>query len=482
MGAIDLGADPGATPVRFAEKVLGLTLYPWQERALMSIALASGRCAPLVLGVPARTTRTTVAAPNGAGKDERVISTAALWWVYKHPRGQVVITTTSDLQLEKQTISNIEAHRQKFEGWTSVKSPRYELKTPTGGSIVGFVTNDAQNVEGWHGRGNVDAPLLYIVNEAKGFKDDKFERIDRCTYDALLYISSPGGKMGRFYESHEKLSAGFNRIKAGLLDCPHIPQDKIDRVIADYGPNHPVTRSMLHGEFMSQEDSDLLVCDVDSYDRCVDNAPKHVPGLRVGFCDFGEGAAEHVFGTRDGNKIEIAAAWRDVSPEAAAGRFVRLFVASGLKAEQIHGDAAGKEILDMLASAGWPINRQGFGSPPLNKNLYPSWVAEAWQEGAAGIKKREWILPKDDVVLRAQVVTRQRFLQREGLWYLEKKEKLAERGIKSPDRADVVFGLMAVRDYGLLTTHALDLSTWREEQDIHEHTGVLAGIGANAGW
>ena len=38
--------------MRFAEKVLGLSLYPWQERALMSIALASGRCAPLVLGRP----------------------------------------------------------------------------------------------------------------------------------------------------------------------------------------------------------------------------------------------------------------------------------------------------------------------------------------------------------------------------------------------------------------------------------------------
>lgn len=51
MDATDLANDPGATPVRFAEKVLGLSLYDWQAKALMSVALASGRTAPLVLGV-----------------------------------------------------------------------------------------------------------------------------------------------------------------------------------------------------------------------------------------------------------------------------------------------------------------------------------------------------------------------------------------------------------------------------------------------
>ena len=106
------------------------------------------------------------------------------------------------LQLGKQTIPAIERHRLKFQNWTSVKARRYELTTPTGGSIVGFVTNDAQNVEGWHKKDDVDGPLLYIVNEAKGFKEDKFERIDRCGFNALMYISSPGAKMGRFYDSH----------------------------------------------------------------------------------------------------------------------------------------------------------------------------------------------------------------------------------------------------------------------------------------
>lgn len=484
MGATDADilADPGATPVRFAEKVLGLSLYPWQAKALMALVLASGRSAPLIAQRPAVRTKITVSAPNGAGKDERIISTAALWWLYKHPRGQVVITTTSHLQLVKQTIPSIEAHRLKFEGWQSKQSPTYELTTPTGGSIVGFVTNDAQNVEGWHKKDDVDGPLLYIVNEAKGFKEDKFERIDRCGFNALMYISSPGAKMGRFYDSHESQSAGFYGVRAGYADCPHIPKEKFDDLIAQYGINHPFVRSTLYGEFMSQDDGDLYVCDVDSYDRCVNNPPPHRPGLRVGFCDFGEGMAEHVFGVRDGNKLDIVAAWREPNEEAAAGRFVRLFADSGLKQEQIHGDAAGKPILDLLEKAGWRINRQGFGEPAKNGELYPSWVAEAWQDGAASLKRCEWILPPGDKVLRAQVVSRQKKINARGKLCLEEKHDLDKRGIKSPDRADVVFGLMAARDFsGPLPSVGGPTSffdRWQAEMDEREP----AMAGANAGW
>lgn len=482
MGATESAFDPGATPVRFIEQVLGLSLYPWQAKAVMSIALASGRAAPLQLGQPSRRVKTSVCAPNGAGKDQRLIAGVALWWVYKHPRGKVIITSKSDLQISQQTIPAIEAHRLKFEGWTSVQSPRYELTTPTGGKIIAFVTNSAARVEGWHKEDDVDGPLLYIVNEAKSVDEPIFEGVDRCTYNALLYASSPGVQFGRFFDSHSRLAGDFFTIKAGLADCPHIPQEKIDDIIRTYGPDHPFTRSTLHGEFMEEDDLNRFVCGVESYRRCIDNPPTHKPGLRAGFCDFADGGAENVFGIRDGNKIEIVAAWRERSPEAVAGRFVRLFAASKLEACQIWGDAAGKKILDLLALAGWSINRQSFGDTATNGEMYPSWVAEAWHEGAASIDRCEWILPANDSVLKAQVTSRQKSLNAKGKLCLEDKHDLAKRNIESPDRADVVFGLMAARDYSALMRPKVNLDNWREEYDAQHGAGVLESIGASAGW
>ena len=42
-------------------------------------------------------------------------------------------------------------------------------------------------------------------------------------------------------------------MKAGLVDCPHIPQSKIDSILAKYGEDDPYTRSTLYGEFMDAE-------------------------------------------------------------------------------------------------------------------------------------------------------------------------------------------------------------------------------------
>lgn len=464
-----------ATTTGFAEGILGLPpLYDWQIRALLPLESATGTVS--------KRTKTTVSTPNGGGKDTVIIATAALWWVSVHKRGKVVITSKSDLQISQQTIPAIERHKAKFQGYSSVASPRYELTTPTGGKIIAYVTNHPGRVEGFHKEDNFDGPLLYIVNEAKSVDESIMEAVDRCTYNALLYASSPGVMFGRFFDSHTKLAGDFFTIKAGLADCPHIPPEKIADIIKTYGEHHPFTRSTLFGEFMEEDDLNKFVCGVESYRRCVDNPPTHKPGMRVGFCDFADGGAENVFGVRDGNKVEIVAAWRDRSPEAVAGKFVRLFAASGLDKSQIFGDAAGKKILDLLALAGWSINRQGFGDTPTNKEMYPSWVAEAWHEGAAGIDRCEWILPANDAMLKAQVTSRQKHLNAKGRLCLEDKHDLSKRNIESPDRADVVFGLMAVRDYSALTRPKLDLGNWREEYAAQENTGVLESIGASAGW
>ena len=100
---------------------------------------------------------------------------------------------------------------------------------------------------------NFDGPLLIIVDEAKTVPDAIFDALDRCGYNAIMYVSSPGVRAGRFYESHTTLAPSFVTVQAGLADCPHIPQSKIDDIIATHGENAPYTRSTFYGEFMDSE-------------------------------------------------------------------------------------------------------------------------------------------------------------------------------------------------------------------------------------
>ena len=240
-----------ATPIGFVELVLGLDLYEWQDDALD----------PLddLLDEKGNTRRiaVSVVAPNGSGKSERVVAGAGLYWLGLFPRGRVIVTSKDSKQINEQVWPALKKHERNphFAGWHWVTSPYNKITTPTGGTLIAYTTNDEGRAEGAHMdfnpfSGNFDGPLLVIVDEAKSVDEGIFQALDRCGYNAIYYISSPGHRAGTFYESQTSQRQNYICVKAGLVDCPHIPQSKIDQIIAKYGRDDPYTRSTLFGEFM----------------------------------------------------------------------------------------------------------------------------------------------------------------------------------------------------------------------------------------
>jgi len=230
------------TPIGFAEEILGLKLYWWQDIGLTWFENAVGK-----------RVKGSLCTPNGAGKDSIVIASLALWWVSVHQRGRVVITSKDARQIGEQTYPAIKRHRDKFQRWKFLDQ---YVETPTGGKILLFTTDEPGRAEGFHretdidGRPTADGPLLIMASEAKSISEEIFTAFDRCTYDGLLYASSPGPMAGRFYDSQFRAELGFQTLRVGLNDCPHIPRERIDDILRTYGPDHPFTRSTLHGEFM----------------------------------------------------------------------------------------------------------------------------------------------------------------------------------------------------------------------------------------
>lgn len=433
----------------FASGVLGLHPYDWQARALLPMEDA-------MRGIPQQL---AVVAPNGSGKDGIIIPSLAYYWLFYNPRGRVIITSKSDLQLSTQTIPSLDRHWRKF-GWSEpVRSPRYTLITPKGGILHAFVTNEGVRIEGAHSRPG--EPLMVIVNEAKSVDMDIYQGLDRCTIDMLVLISSPGLRNGRFYEACTKLADRYTVIRAGLADCPHIPQSHIDDVIAKWGPNHPFTRSTLHGEFMSQEDGIQFTNTIEEVESCIVFPPQWKPGFQYGFFDFAEGRAENVLVIRNGNKYEVADAWREVNEDAVVGRAIFLVNKYNLKNGQWGADAAAKSILDKMAQAGFVGNRQNFGQT-LPNSPYKSWVAAAWREFADKIKNREVIIP-DDPVLKDQGTSRKKIISPLGKLAVEDKAvMLRDRGVESPDRWDALVGAAAAHDDSMeVHENVIDLTQWK---------------------
>lgn len=467
---IDL-LDVAETPVGFVEGLLDLPLYDWQAKAITPLYRA-GYGKPIV--------QVTVLAPNEGGKSSRIVAGSSLYWCSVHSKGRVSITTKDQKQLNEQIIPAIEAQLPKLGGWQSKFSPYYRVTTPTGGVIVAYVTDDAARVEGMHGAPG--APLLEIVDEAKSVEERIFDGIDRCGYQALLYCSSGGTMQGTFFKSHK--DPNFIKIRAGLKDCPHIPQEKVQRLIDKRGINDPLVRSSVFGEFMEQDEGDQFIFTLSAIDGCRNDPPKHKRGIKVGFCDFADATAEHVFGTRDGNKGVIQRAWHEADKNAAAARFVYEFRKSGLTQEQIWGDAADAEMLALLSDLGWNINRKNFGSKARQDEMYLSWSAEAWIETALMVLRREIIVPDDDILVE-QLTSRKKEVVGRGKWAAEEKYDMRRRGIMFLDRADVFCGLFNVSDAalfdtkqpfsipdGLITRHG----GWEGAEEFAEQMGASVGL------
>ena len=413
----------------FAQVGLGLELYDWQLEA--DHAIDKG----------ARYERIKVAlvAPNGSGKTQRVVAVSALRWLNTHPRGRVIITSADAKQLDAQLMPAIAEHKHKFPGWEFLQRM---VRTPAGGFLLAFTTDESARAEGHHA--TKDSPLLIIVDEAKSVEPEIFAAFDRCTYNVILYISSPGIKLGRFFEAFSLHRNQFLLLsQVGLTDCPHISKERIQDVIDTYGPEAQFTKSTLYGEFMDQDEGELMVFDFQHVMATIQNPP-HARISRheyAAFCDFAAGRDENCLAIRSGNKLLELISWREKDTVAATGRFIIEFRKNNLRKEQIWGDGGGigHAMCDMLDAAGWPINRFDFGASASRSQAFVSRGAEIWVNLAQRIAKQEICLINDPTLI-SQLTTRKFRYDQAGRIKLETKDEMESRGLRSPDRADAVCG------------------------------------------
>ena len=418
--------------ISFSLVGLGLDLYDWQLTAAE------------VIDVGSRFERVKVAlvAPNGSGKTQRVVGVSVLRWLDTYPKGRVIVTSADSRQIDSQLMPCLKEHQGKFPAWEFLTR---SIRTPQGGFMRAFTTDDSARAEGHHS--SLESPLLIIIDEAKSVEEEIFQAFDRCSYNVILYISSPGLKAGRFYQAFTDHRASFKLTsQVGLTDCPHISRARIEDVISTYGEMAEYTKSTLYGEFMNQEEGGDFAFSFEDVTALIQNPPhaRMVRDEQVGFCDFAAGRDENVLAVRCGNRLMELEGWRERNTTAAVGRFIMLFRKFGLAANQIWGDngGLGKPMVDMLSDAGWPINRFDFGAPASNKDAFVSRGVEIWMNFSRSVNRREVVLFHDPVLF-SQLVTRKVGFDRRGRVKLESKEEMDARGLKSPDRADAVIGAVA---------------------------------------
>lgn len=450
-----------ATPAGFAGGILGLSLYQWQVRALTDLekpGMVSVRCC------------------NEAGKTTYLAAPAILWVMACFAGATVVITSGSWRQVKEQLFPAIQRFSPALPGW-QIDGTR--IVAPNGSRCVGFSTDDPGLFEGFHvgAGGHRETPLLIIVDEAKSVHEGIFEAIDRCRPTWLLLMSSPGAPTGRFYRSHTKDRQHYRTHVVRAADCPHIAQSTLDGIIARYGRDHWFVRSSIDAEF-TEDANDGRIVQLADIEKCVRGQVAHKQGDICAACDFAAGGDENVFAIRRGNKVHIERAWRDPNTMVAAGDFIAMFRAAGLKPSQITGDAdgLGRPVIDRMAELGWPINQLHNNAAPNNPALYTNRAAELWDQAADQIRRGAVLLP-DDPILIEQLAARRWKRWSDGKLALESKRDLKARGETSPDRADaVVVALANLAEFLRPKAATFEvLEQLQEARETHHFAGFDAG-------
>ena len=311
----------------FAEVGLRTPLYDWQAKILGAIDKFSLN----------DRIKIAVSAPNGAGKSERVVGVAILRWLNRFPRGRVILTSADAKQIDFQIMPAVKKHASRFPAWEFLGRT---IRTHDNGFFLSFTTDEPSRAEGHHK--NTHSPLLMIIDEAKSVESEIFQAIDRCTYNVLLYISSPGLKTGRFYDAFTLHREQFLLLEqVGLKDCPHISQERIRDVIETYGEHAPFVRSTIFGEFMAEDETTPMAINYERLMALLESPPGALISRHdySAFCDFAAGGDENVLAIRSGNKLLELIAWRERDTTASVGRFIIEFRKHHLRAGQIWGDA-----------------------------------------------------------------------------------------------------------------------------------------------
>lgn len=420
---------PGVMPPwAWARIKLGLDLYPWQVEALEAV----GQRLP-----------TSLVAANGSGKTARVIAPLVLWFLdtFGAAGGKVVLTSGSWLQVSTQLAMNIRLHSHALPEFDFLQD-RIKLKGTQQEVGIFFSTDHPGRAEGHHALDPQDAPLLIIVDEAKSVPDGIMEAFSRCTYQFILICSSPGQDSGFFYRSHHEESCFWHQVKARSEDCPHIPAEKREKDAAMYGTGSPIFRSMHLAEFTTADE--MVILGKEDLAKALEDQPGHLVGSRVAFCDFAAGGDECTLAVKDGNHVFLAGAWRESDTMQSVRRFIQLFESYDLAPSHIFADEGGMGVvfLDAMREEGWAVNRVNNAAAPVDpddRKHYADRGSEIWIKGARQIQKGGLMLDLDKDTFE-QMTSRRLEIKPGGKLKAEPKDKMAARGLKSPDRADAIYG------------------------------------------
>jgi phage terminase large subunit len=439
--AKEIEADPkrfavyADDPVGFVDEVLGISLWEAQKDVLR--AMVDNR-------------RVAVRSGHGTGKTY-VTACSVLWWLYA--RQGLVITTAP-------TWNHVEAVLWREINEIALRAP---VKLPCLGEFqterrvekhwfaLGLSTTTPSAFQGFH-----HARLLVVVDEAPGVAEQVHLEIGTLAVgekNCILMIGNPTTTAGTFYEAFKHPDV-WKCMRISCLDHPNVllkkeviagavTQSWINDKQREWGESHPFWYSRVLGEFPKISNRGVIPLgwleraqnEEKRKEALSDAEAQKIP--RVGGLDVARyGDNQCVLTIRRGDAIERQEAWGNLSLMETVGIAARAIADYDLKALVIDAAGVGAGVYDRLLELRHPVYAYNGGHRAFTPGSFNNRRTEMWWGVRTRLEKQRLWLPPNCERLVADLIAPEYEIASSGRIQIETKEKLLDRGIRSPDYAD----------------------------------------------
>ena len=429
-------------PVLFAKHALGFNADDWQQDVLHDI-----RDHPMV----------AVRSGQGVGKTS-VEAIVILWFLVCFPNSKIICTAPTRQQLNEVLWAEVAKWLNKsiiknLLEWTKTKV--YMVGSSERWFATAKTATKPENMQGFH-----EDNMLFVVDEAPGISDDIMEAILGTLSGAnnkILMMGNPTRTSGIFYDAFHKDSSIWKTKKVSSRDSSRTNKGNIERLERRYGKDSDVVRVRVHGEFPKGEPNAFIT--LESVERAINRelpkgyklndagqllVPHYAPiDLGVDVARFGDD--ETVIATRIGDVVLSLQNYCRQSTTKTCGEIIKW-------AKQL-SQAYNRHVsikIDDTGVGGGVTDRlhEVIGEQTLDISVHPINFASRGNDDYRGIISAMYgnfkdnhlpniVLPNDEE-MRAQFSVRRYNVTSDGKIEIEAKQRLKERGLPSPDRAEAI--------------------------------------------
>lgn len=472
-------------PVRWAQDVLGVTLWSKQKEILQSLVVHK---------------KTAVKSSHAIGKTF-LTAVAACWWISTRPNSMVRSTAPTSYQVHELLWEEIrKMHAQhSLIGEVNLKD---EWKRDLYGARVlvgsGKKPSDT-NIHAFQGVHRPDG-VLTLLDEGCGIPQTLYTAADAIStgdWDRVLAVGNPDDPDTEFGRIFAAKNPVWNLLSVSAFDTPNFTGEPIPEIVSrgliqpdwveqrksEWGEDSSRYKAKILAEFPDQSDDAFFKQAVidKAYDTEI-NSELTVPG-KLGVDVASSGNDRSVVALNQGGKIRVIDKWNHSDIVASIDKIFDLAKRNGVREIRLdavgYGEAVSQQMQHDPRLADYvfiPVKGSyAARDPAAHKNAR----AEQFDNLRLKMSKGEIDLDRHDEKVSEQLLAIKGFLTEKGQIQIESKEDMRARGVKSPDELDAV--VYAAADFDYLFNKPLPTGTKvYEDLDsiLGENNAVLSLMGS----